>query len=407
MVSQYNINQMGKKPELDSQIIEEISAEESLLNLGRERGYVTFDDIFGIFPLAAEDKDILSELCETLADAGIEVVSEPPIVEMDDEEEEIEDEETSVEYEDEQITEVDDSVGLYLREVTKVPLLTAAQEVDLAQRMERGREARDTLENEGDNLTKAEVEALHILIEDGLQAREHLIKANSRLVVSVAKKYIGRGVPFVDLIQEGNIGLIRAVRKFDWRRGHKFSTYATWWIRQAVTRAIADQGRTIRLPVHMGDTINRAIRVSHILTQELGRSPTVEEIADALKIPRRKAEQIIEYMRRPISLDAPTDDEEETTVGDFVAAAEPLPMQVVLDNSLREKMQELIGLLTPREARVIRLRYGFEGEPLTLDEVGQKLRLTRERVRQIEVQALTKLRQHAGPCRLREYLSNT
>jgi len=406
VVSQYNINQMGKKPELDSQIIEEISAEESLIHLGRERGYVTFDDIFSIFPLAAEDKEILSELCETLADAGIEIVSEPPAFETDDEEEESEDEETSVEYEDEQVAEIDDSIGLYLHEITKVPLLTAAQEVDLAQRMERGREARNTLENERDKLAKAEVEALTILVEDGLQAREHLIKANSRLVISVAKKYIGRGVPFVDLIQEGNIGLIRAVRKFDWRRGHKFSTYATWWIRQAVTRAIADQGRTIRIPVHMGDTINRAIRVSHILTQELGRSPTVEEIADALKIPRRKAEQIMECMRRPVSLDAPIDDEEEATVGEFVASAEPLPMQVALDNSLRETMQQLISLLPPREARVIYLRYGFEGEPLTLDQVGQKLRLTRERVRQIETQALIKLRYYASQYMLREYLNN-
>jgi len=403
-VSQYNINQMGKTLEIDSQIIEEISAEESLLNLGRERGYVTFDDIFSISPLAAEDKDLFSELCEALADAGIEIVSEPPTFETDDEEEDSEDEETSAEYEGEQIAEVDDSISLYLREITKVPLLTAAQEVDLAQRMERAREARNILENEGDKLAKAEVQALKTLIEDGLQAREHLIKANLRLVISVAKKYIGRGVPFFDLIQEGNIGLIRAVRKFDWRRGHKFSTYATWWIRQAVTRAIADQGRTIRIPVHMGDTINRAIRVSHILTQELGRSPTVEEIADTLKIPRRKAEQIMECMRRPVSLDAPIDDEEETTVGEFVASADPLPMQVVLDNSLREMIKELIGYLTPREEQVIRLRYGFDGEPLTLDQIGQKLKLTRERVRQIETQALIRLRYYASTRMLREYL---
>jgi RNA polymerase primary sigma factor len=241
---------------------------------------------------------------------------------------------------------------------------------------------------------------------NGQAAREHLITANSRLVISVAKKYIGRGVPFLDLIQEGNIGLIRAARKFDYRRGHKFSTYATWWIRQAVTRAIADQGRTIRVPVHMGDQINRLIRVSHQLTQELGHDPTSEELAEALEVPVKKAEQMIQVARRPLSLETPTDEDEDSVLGDFIEDAEALaPAEAVTQNMLKEQIQEILLSLPPREVRILQLRYGLvDGESYTLEEVGKKLGVTRERVRQIEAQALSRLRHPTHSRRLKDYL---
>lgn len=300
--------------------VEELSGEEQLINLGREKGYVTYEDILNLFPDAEKHLDQLEDLFAALSDAGINVVASEDeaadqiVDDEDDEEDEFNDRTNENLLE---AIEADDTVGLYLKEIGRVALLTAPQEVDLAQRMERGREAREQLQSDP-NLTPEARERLEMLVEDGMAAREHLINANSRLVISVAKKYIGRGVPFLDLIQEGNIGLIRAAKKFDWRRGHKFSTYATWWIRQAVTRAIADQGRTIRVPVHMGDQINRLLRASHQLTQELGRDPTVAELAEALNVTVRKAEQMIQVARRPISLETPTDDEEESVLGDFI-----------------------------------------------------------------------------------------
>jgi RNA polymerase primary sigma factor len=247
---------------------------------------------------------------------------------------------------------------------------------------------------------------LELTLGDGRAAREHLITANSRLVISIAKKYIGRGVPFLDLIQEGNIGLIRAARKFDYRRGHKFSTYATWWIRQAVTRAIADQGRTIRVPVHMGDQINKLIRVSHQLTQELGRDPTPEELADALEIPVKKAEQMIQVARRPISLETPTDEDEDSVLGDFIEDEDSVqPAEVVTHNLLKKQIQDILSSLPPREVRILQLRYGLlDGQSYTLEEVGKKLGVTRERVRQIEAQALSRLRHPTHSRKLRDYL---
>jgi RNA polymerase primary sigma factor len=225
-------------------------------------------------------------------------------------------------------------------------------------------------------------------------------------VISVAKKYIGRGVPFLDLIQEGNIGLIRAARKFDYHRGHKFSTYATWWIRQAVTRAIADQGRTIRVPVHMGDQINRLIRVSHQLTQELGHDPSSEELAEALEVPVKKAEQMIQVARRPLSLETPTDEDEDSVLGDFIEDAEALaPAEAVTQNMLKEQIQDILLSLPPREVRILQLRYGLvDGESYTLEEVGKKLGVTRERVRQIEAQALSRLRHPTHSRKLKDYL---
>jgi RNA polymerase primary sigma factor len=270
--------------------------------------------------------------------------------------------------------------------------------------MEKGIQAAEELARNGTNATRGR--DLQRLVEDGLAAREHLISANSRLVISVAKKYIGRGVPFLDLIQEGNIGLIRATKKFDYHRGHKFSTYATWWIRQAVTRAIADQGRTIRVPVHMGDQINKLMRTSHRLTQDLGREPTVQELADALEVSLRKAEQMIQVARRPLSLEMPTDDESDSVLGDFIEDGEsPEPVDTVTSRMLRDQLNDILSGLPPREVRILQMRYGLvDGETYTLEEVGKKLGVTRERVRQIEAQALSRLRHPTHSRKLRDFL---
>jgi RNA polymerase primary sigma factor len=293
---------------------------------------------------------------------------------------------------------------LYLKEVGRVPLLTAEQEVSLAKRIERGKRAREAMAA-GPTTMRKRLE-LRTTVEDGWAAREHLITANSRLVISVAKKYMGRGVPFLDLIQEGNIGLIRAAKKFDYRRGHKFSTYATWWIRQAVTRAIADQGRTIRVPVHMGDQINKLLRVSHQLTQRLGRDPSIDELADSLEVTPKKVENMIQVARRPLSLETPTDEEEDSVLGDFIQDEEsPAPAELVTLNLLREHLQEVLNMLPPREVRILQLRYGLlDGQSYTLEEVGRKMGVTRERVRQIEAQALSRLRHPSHRRRLADYL---
>ena len=285
-----------------------------LIELGRQKSFVTIDDILIFFPEAEQDVDQLEEAFAALISAGIPYLDDTTVGGPTDEELVAEEEEVeeathrALAIDDNYLANIDtdDTIGLYLKEVGRVPLLTAVEEVELAQRIERGRLAREELAK--GNVSPTRRRDLQKLIEDGWNAREHLITANSRLVISVAKKYMGRGVPFLDLIQEGNIGLIRAAKKFDYRRGHKFSTYATWWIRQAVTRAIADQGRTIRVPVHMGDQINKLLRVQHQLTQRLGRDPTVEELAEALEVTPQKVENMIQVARRPLSLETPTDD---------------------------------------------------------------------------------------------------
>jgi RNA polymerase primary sigma factor len=259
-----------------------------LIELGRQKTYITIDDILHLFPDAEQDVEQLEEAFSALLSAGIPYLEDSILDDPADEELETSEDETTTEISLDDLANIDtdDTIGLYLKEVSRVPLLTADEEVELAQRIERGRMSREELARV--NVTMIRRTELRKSIEDGWLAREHLITANSRLVISVAKKYMGRGVPFLDLIQEGNIGLIRATKKFDYRRGHKFSTYATWWIRQAVTRAIADQGRTIRVPVHMGDQINKLLRVQHQLTQKLGREPSIEELAVALDVPPKK-----------------------------------------------------------------------------------------------------------------------
>ncbi|MEK6588309.1 MAG: sigma-70 family RNA polymerase sigma factor [Chloroflexota bacterium] len=378
---------------------------EHLLEIGRERGFVTIDDILGVFPEAERDLDQLEEVYSSLLAAGITYLDEVAEGEdaADDDLAEIEASQQRDKNDLAQI-DADDSVGLYLKEVGRVPLLTAQQEVSLAKRIERGRRARETMARGG--ITEARRMHLRMFIEDGWAAREHLITANSRLVISVAKKYMGRGVPFLDLIQEGNIGLIRAAKKFDYRRGHKFSTYATWWIRQAVTRAIADQGRTIRVPVHMGDQINRLLRTSHQLTQLLGRDPTTEELADALLVTPKKVENMIQVARRPISLETPTDEEEDSVLADFIEDEDsPAPAEVVTKSLLREQLRDVLHTLPPREVRILQLRYGLhDGQSYTLEEVGRKMGVTRERVRQIEAQALSRLRHPSHRRKLVDYL---
>ncbi|HSO12188.1 MAG TPA: sigma-70 family RNA polymerase sigma factor [Anaerolineales bacterium] len=390
---------------------EEFPAIARLVELGRQKGYITLDDIIHFFPEAEQDVEQLEEAFSALLSAGIPFVEDANLAEPS------EDELVAVEATEETEPEIDpslddylanidtdDTIGLYLKEVSRVPLLTADEEVALAQRIERGRMAREELAK--GNASPRRRTELRKLIEDGWSAREHLITANSRLVISVAKKYMGRGVPFLDLIQEGNIGLIRATKKFDYRRGHKFSTYATWWIRQAVTRAIADQGRTIRVPVHMGDQINKLLRVQHQLTQRLGREPSVEELAEALDVPPKKVENMIQVARRPLSLETPTDDEEDSVLGDFIEDDEaPPPDDTATYNLLKEHLGEVLNGLPPREVRILQLRYGLlDGQAYTLEEVGRKMGVTRERVRQIEAQALSRLRHPTIRRKLRDYL---
>jgi RNA polymerase primary sigma factor len=384
---------------------EENPAIDQLIEIGRERGYVTIDDILAFFPDAERDIDQLEETYAALLAARVNYLDEVAETEEGPEEDLIEDERPDGEAQDDlSHVDADDTVGLYLKEVGRVPLLTAEQEVSLAKRIERGKRAREAMAA-GPTTVRRRLE-LRTTVEDGWAAREHLITANSRLVISVAKKYMGRGVPFLDLIQEGNIGLIRAAKKFDYRRGHKFSTYATWWIRQAVTRAIADQGRTIRVPVHMGDQINKLLRVSHQLTQRLGRDPSIDELADSLEVTPKKVENMIQVARRPLSLETPTDEEEDSVLGDFIQDEEsPAPVELVTLNLLREHLQEVLNMLPPREVRILQLRYGLlDGQSYTLEEVGRKMGVTRERVRQIEAQALSRLRHPSHRRRLADYL---
>jgi RNA polymerase primary sigma factor len=301
----------------------------------------------------------------------------------------------------------EDTISLYLREMSRVPLLNMEQEVNLAKRYEAGKAARAKLIKLNETAPEKKRVEMERIVEDGLLAREHLIKANTRLVVSVAKRYNSRGVPFLDLIQEGNLGLMKAVEKYDYRKGFRFSTYATWWIRQTITRAIADQGRTIRVPVHMVDRIRVMYKRTHELEQTLGREPSVDELADSLKIPKQKLEWMIRVSWLPLSLETPiNEDEDESELGNFIEDQEtPTPSQSVYTKLLSEKINEILDSLPYREARILRLRFGLEnGRYYTLEEVGKKFGLTRERIRQIETKALRRLRHPRRSHQLREYL---
>ncbi|MYD09478.1 MAG: sigma-70 family RNA polymerase sigma factor [Chloroflexi bacterium] len=297
-----------------------------------------------------------------------------------------------------------DTVGLYLKEMARVPLLTTEEEVQLAMRQEAGELAASHLSDAPNHERRAEWQ---FLIQDGRNARDHLIKANTRLVVSIAKKYMSRGVPFLDLIQEGNLGLMKAVQKFDYHRGYRFSTYATWWIRQTITRAIADQGRTIRVPVHMTDRIRQLYRVARDLEQETGCKPSIEEIAEVMECEPRKVQWMLKVSWRPLSLEHPVGKDDDSELGSFIENdREPNPSDSAFSKLLKEEIEVLLNTLTPREARILRLRFGLQnGHCYTLEEVGQKFGLTRERIRQIEGRALRRLRHPRRSRKLRDYLS--
>lgn len=348
-----------------------------LLQEGRQKGFITYDDLEKYLPQEAlSEADIMDNVYSNLLELGIDVKEEDKLQEI--RQGELLPQVSLEELSDIESVSISDPVRMYLREIGKISLLTPEEEVELAKRVEEGDE----------------------------EAKKKLIEANLRLVVSIAKKYIGRGLSFLDLIQEGNLGLIRAVEKFDYRKGFKFSTYATWWIRQAITRAIADQARTIRIPVHMVETINKLIRVSRQLVQQLGREPTIEEIAQSLGLPPEKVEDIQRIAQEPVSLETPIGEEEDSQLGDFLEDKEsPNPEDATAGQLLREQLEEMLGELTEREREVLRLRFGLEdGHAHTLEEVGKRFNVTRERIRQIEAKALRKLRHPSRSKRLRDYL---
>ena len=381
-----------------------------LITLGSEKGHVTYADIIDQTSEQDLELDVLQNIFTTLFQAGIPYIENEDELETeeqpDDEELEQAEQEVPGWSEDEHLAQADlgDLIGLYLKEAASVPLLTAEEEVSLAKRIERGGLARTQL-IKGDLTTEKRAKLLES-IQDEQFAREHLISANSRLVVSIAKKYKGRGVPFLDLIQEGNIGLMRAAKKFDYKRGFKFSTYATWWIRQAVMRAIANNGRTIRVPAYMGDKISKLNRTQQQLKQELQREPNLEELSEALDMPADKVIHVLKSARRPLSLDMPTDDEGDAVLGDFIEDdALPPPDEAAGMHMMAEHLDEILQELPPREGRILQLRYGLTGgRTHTLREVGDKMGVTRERVRQIEANALRRLRKPAYRHQLSGYL---
>jgi len=386
-----------------------------LIELGHSQGYITFSNILNYFPDAKKDVTSLEKAFASLLEEDI------PYLEEDDEEDletliadeggngKLEEEDDPDEDLKNRLNSIDtnDLIELYFKEAASIPLLSKDEEKDLSKRIERGRLARKEMAR--GNVPDDRRAELHQMIEDEWNALDHLITANSRLVISVAKKYMGRGVPFLDLIQEGNIGLMRAAKKFDYLRGYKFSTYATWWIRQAVTRAIADQGRTIRVPVHMGDKISKMFRMQNDLKQSLERDPSIEELADALDEAPEKVQYMMKVARRPLSLEMPTTKEGDAVLGDFVEDLEtPLPDETATKHLLKEHLEEVMEALPSREVRILRLRYGVpDGKSHTLQEVGEKVGVSRERVRQIEAQALRRLRQPRIQRILRDYLEKT
>jgi RNA polymerase primary sigma factor len=366
------------------------------------QGWLTQEDILEIYPPAASDNDQLSQMVATLQLKGIEVVTQEKTGEQETELALGEPEALQAfEY-----VASDDTVSLYLKETALTPLLSLEEELGLAKRIARARQARRELlriiPGERDPENCRELEAL---VQDGRLAREALIKANTRLVVSVARRYLGRGVPFLDLIQEGNLGLMKAVVKYEYQRGFRFSTYATWWIRQGIVRAVADQGRTIRVPVHMVDRLRMVHKASLELEQKFGRAPTAQELAEQLDLDRSKLNWLLQVTQQPVSLESPVNGEDDAELGMYVEdVTSPSPAQITYENMLRERMDEVLATLTPREARILRLRFGLgQDRSYTLEEVGQKFGLTRERIRQIESKALRRLRQPSRARLLRDY----
>ena len=359
------------------------------------------------YPQVSEDADRLEAIVLALRRRGVDILDQDDNEPSFDETEENFSENEVDPFVDLTRISSDDTVGLYLKEMSRVPLLNVEEELDLAKRIERGKLSRRELGRLNGGTPAARRVELESQIGDGQLAREHLIKANTRLVVSIAKRYISRGVPFLDLIQEGNLGLMKAVEKYEYQRGFRFSTYATWWIRQTITRAIADQGRTIRVPVHMVDRIRQLYRTTHEMEQKLGRVPTTDELAEEIGVNTTKVEWMMRVSWLPLSLESPiNDDEEDSELGMFIEdQVTPTPIQSTYANLLREKVQYVLDTLPPREARILRLRFGLEnGRAYTLEEVGQKFGLTRERIRQIESKALRRLRHPRRARQFKDYL---
>jgi len=376
-----------------------------LLEKASVQGYLTTDDLLEIYPDVGEDAERLSVIMLSLRHRGVDVVDPEALDTPSAESLAAPNLESWAEPEPTDYSS-DDSVGMYLKEMSRVPLLKADEEFELAIRIEDGRRAKVELMRAPGRQRTLERQRLEALVQEGVLAREHIIKANTRLVVSIAKRYMGRGVPFLDLIQEGNLGLMKAVEKYDVHKGFRFSTYATWWIRQTITRSIADQARTIRLPVHMSDRIREIYKATRDLEQRLGRVPTLEELATELKLDLEKLQWILKVSWLPLSLESPFGDDGESDLGMFIEDEfSPTPLQSVYQSMLREKIDEVLGTLSPREARVLRLRFGLDtGVPYTLEEVGEKFGLTRERIRQIEGKALRRLRHPRRARQLKEYL---
>jgi RNA polymerase primary sigma factor len=378
------------------------------------QGYLTSDDLVEVWPEVSQDPKRLSALYAALRHHGIDIVdanepyaSEPSpgsFSQPGGQDEPFSSTEPHPSLEEAIYN--DDTIGMYLKDMSRVPLLTEEEELELAIRIDQGRLAREEKIKLSGRQNAARRSKLDALVEDGLRARDHLIKANTRLVVSIAKRYMGRGVALLDLIQEGNLGLMKAVEKYDYKRGFRFSTYATWWVRQTISRAISDQARTIRVPVHMIDRIRQLYKANHELEQTLGRQPTMEELAESVDLPVKRVQWIMKVSWQPVSLESPVGDEEESELGHFIEDEVSLtPMQSAYQSLLREKLEEILSTLTPREARVLRLRFGLDdGRVYTLEEVGQKFGLTRERIRQIEGRALRQLRHPTRARQLKDYL---
>ena len=413
-----------KAPLLDEKVLaglpaaEQLQKSEKLRDLfakGKQKGKLDSDEITEVLDELDLDDDGRERVYNSLDALGVDYISgviepddldEPPLEAIAEiEEEELVDPNSLVDS-----FNIDDPVRMYLKEIGKVPLLTADQEVELATAMTAGREAKERLdeaEANGETLPAEELAQLKKQVKAGERAKQQLAEANLRLVVSIAKRYVGRGMQFLDLIQEGNLGLIKAVEKFDHTKGFKFSTYATWWIRQAITRAIADQARTIRIPVHMVETINKVIRVSRQLLQELGHDPSPEEISEEMNMPVDKVREILKIEQEPVSLETPIGEEEDSHLGDFIpdeAASEP--SEAASFTLLKEQLVDVLGTLTPREEKVLKLRFGIEdGRTRTLEEVGKEFNVTRERIRQIEAKALRKLRHPSRSKKLKDFLN--
>lgn len=418
---------MAKKKEENAAVeTEETKAKfreklKSLLELGKKkRNILEYQEISDFFRDMNLDEEKMEKVLDFLEANKVDVLR---ISDGDDEDDDIildDEDEVEVEKIDLSVPEgvsIEDPVRMYLKEIGKVPLLSADEEIELAQKMEAGSVAvekipllKERLAETGDEQEKeeiqAEIKALQLDVDRGSDAKKRLAEANLRLVVSIAKRYVGRGMLFLDLIQEGNLGLIKAVEKFDYRKGYKFSTYATWWIRQAITRAIADQARTIRIPVHMVETINKLIRVSRQLLQELGREPTPEEIAEEMKMPVERVREILKISQEPVSLETPIGEEEDSHLGDFIKDDNvPVPADAATFTLLKEQLEEVLGTLTEREQKVLTLRFGLEdGRARTLEEVGKEFNVTRERIRQIEAKALRKLGHPSRSRKLKDYL---